>query len=141
MECQQFHFTRSILPIMIIIFQQKTDLLPALIKDDSFAAYGNSLSMKSYDLYKRCEVIALPKQYGHSQMGFTVPKNSSLKSPFTFFITQLIESGTIDRFKTIYDKQEQVCPSYEGKPIGIPKFFSVIGIFLLGVGLSFLWFL
>ena len=41
---------------MIIIFQQKTDLLPALIKDDSFAAYGNSLSMKSYDLYKKCEV-------------------------------------------------------------------------------------
>ena len=136
-----YPFTCHILPNVTIMFQQKTDLLPALIKDDSFAAYGNSLSMKSYDLYKKCEVIALPKQYGHSQMGFTVPKNSSLKSPFTFFITQLIESGTIDRFKTIYDKQEQVCPSYEGKPIGIPKFFSVIGIFLVGVGLSFLWFL
>ena len=125
----------------IIVLQEKTDLLPALIEDDSYAVYGNSLSLRSYDLYKRCEVIALPKRYGHSQMGFTIPKNSSLRSPFTYFITKLIENGAVDRFKIMYDTQEQICPSYEGKPIGIPKFFSVIGIYLMGVGLSLVWFM
>ena len=121
--------------------KKKTDLLNVLMKDDSIVVYGNALSQKSYDFYKKCEVIALPRKYGHSQMGYTIPKNSSFTSSFTYFITQMIESGTVDRFKSIYELEPQVCPTYEGQPVGIEKCFSLFGILCIGAGLSIIWFL
>ena len=121
--------------------KEKSDLLNALMKDDSTVVYGNPQSQKSYELYKKCKVIALPKKYGHSQMGHIIPKNSSFTSAFTYFIAQMIESGTVDRFKSIYQFEPQVCPTYEGQPVGIEKCFSLFGILCIGAGLSIIWFL
>lgn len=111
------------------------------MNDENLVVYGNALSQKSYDLYKRCEVIALPKRYGIAQMGYVIPKNSSFTPAFTFFINQLIESGTVDRIKEIYKGEDQVCPTYQGKPLGIRKCFSLFGILSFGGGISLLWFL
>ena len=111
------------------------------MKDDSMVVYGNALSQKSYHHYKSCDVIAIPKKYGISQMGYVIPKNSSFTAAFTFFINQFIESGTVDRIKEIYKSEDQVCPTYQGKPVGIAKCFSVFGILSVGGGLSVVWFL
>ena len=106
------------------------------MKDSQIVVYGNSLSQNSYDLYKQCAVIALPKKYGMSQMGFVVPKNSSLKSAFSYFINRFIESGSIDRLKRKYKLGEQVCPSYIGKPLGMESVFSMFWPFVVGLTLS-----
>ena len=111
------------------------------MNDDQLVVYGNALSQKSYDLYKRCDVVALPKKYGIAQMGYVIPKNSSFTPAFTYFINQLIESGTVDRIKEIYKGEDQVCPTYQGKPLGIRKCFSLFGILSFGGGLSLLWFM
>ena len=111
------------------------------MNDENLVVYGNALSQKSYNLYKNCDVIALPKKYVITQMGYTIPKNSSFTAAFTYFINQFIESGTVERFKKIYKAEDQVCPTYEGKPVGIEKCFSLFGILSFGGGLSLVWFL
>ena len=111
------------------------------MEDDDIVVYGNALSQMSYELYKKCEVVSLPRKYGHSQMGYTIPKNSSLTAAFTYFISQLIEGGTVDRIKSIYELEGQICPTYEGKPLGIQKCFLIIGIICIGAGLSVIWLL
>ena len=111
------------------------------MEDDSVVVYGNALSQKSYQYYRSCKVIALPRKYGIAQMGYTIPKNSSFTAAFSYFITQFIESGTVDRIKEIYKSEEQVCPTYEGKPLGVEKCFLLFGILSIGGGLSVIWFL
>ena len=111
------------------------------MSDSQIVVYGNSLSQKSYDLYKKCAVVALPKRYGISQMGYVVPKNSSLTSAFTYFINHFIESGTVARIKHLYKIEEQNCPSHMGKPLGLENCFSMFGMFLIVFGLSVICFL
>ena len=122
-------------------FKAKQELLPALIEDDNMAVYGNALSQKSYSYYKSCNVIALPKKYGIKQMGFVIPKNSSLTSAFTYFINRFIENGFVARIKQLYKTEDQVCPSYRGKPLGIRKCITLLGVLLIGSAISVLWFL
>ena len=111
------------------------------MEDDSVVVYGASQSHITYDLYKNCEVIALPRKYGHSQMGYTIPKNSSFTPMFTYYINLLIEGGTVGRIKAKYESEGQICPSYEGKPLGLRKCFLVIGALCMGAGLSLVWLL
>ena len=98
--------------------------------------YGNALSQMSYEAYKKCEVIGLPKKYGRSQMGYTVPKNSSFRGALAYYTQQMIESGTVDRMKAIYEYEDQVCPSYEGKALGLHKCFLLFALVLIGTGLG-----
>ena len=111
------------------------------MEDDGVIVYGSALSQKSFDIYKSCKAVALPRKYGFTQMGQTIPKNSSFTSAFTYYINQFKESGTVDRLKEIYKLEDQVCPTYEGQPIGIQKCFFLFGILSIGGGLSILWFL
>ena len=111
------------------------------MEDDDLVVYGNALSQKSYDIYKSCKAFALPRKYGISQMGQTIPKNSSFTAAFTFYINQFIESGTVDRLKELYKLEEQVCPTYEGQPIAIQKCFFLFGILSIGGAISLVWFL
>ena len=111
------------------------------MRDSQIVAYGNSLSQKSFELYQKCAIIALPRKYGVSQMGHVVPKNSSLTSAFTYFTNHFIESGSVARIKHLYKTNEQNCPSYMGKPLGLEKCFSLFGMILIVAGLSFICFL
>ena len=115
------------------------------MEEDKVVVYGNALSQKSYDIYKSCKVVALPRKYGIAQMGYAIPKNSSFTSAFTYYINQLKEGGTVDRLKEIYKLEDhtydQACPTYEGKPIGIRKCSFLFGILCIGGGLSIFWFL
>ena len=43
--------------------------------------------------------------------------------------------------KSIYELEGQICPTYEGKPLGIQKCFLIIGIICIGAGLSVIWLL
>ena len=123
------------------IGQTKRELLPVLMKDDRAAVYGNSLSQKSYDSYQKCSVIAVPRKYGLTQEGMVIPKNSSFKPAFTYFIRQFIENGYVNRIKQSYKSEDQVCPSYQGKPIGLRKCITSFGVLWIGVALSFLFFM
>ena len=107
--------------------------------DASFAAYANALSMKSYDEYLTCKIIEIPPKYIPFQMGYKIQKNSSFYEAFSFYITQMKESGVVDRIKVTYQGKDQVCPTYEGKPLHLRQCFSALMIMSLGIGLSLVW--
>jgi len=111
------------------------------MEEDNVVVYGNSFSQKSYESYKSCKVVALPRKYGREQIGYTIQKNSPLTSAFTYFINQFQESGIVDRIKEVYKVEDHVCPTYEGQPVGIRKCFFLFGILSIGGGLSIIWLL
>ena len=111
------------------------------MKDGDLAAYGNAVVLKSYDVYKKCEVIALPKKYGLSQEAFVISKNSSLTPAFTYYLKQFIENGLVSRIKQMHKTEDQVCPSYQGKPLGLQKCITLFGIISFGAVSSVLWFM
>ena len=110
------------------------------MEDPSFAAYANALSVKSYEEYLMCEIIAVPPKYFPFQMGYTIQKNSSLYDVFSFYVTQMKESGVVDRIKVNYDGKDQVCPTYEGKPLHLRQCCSALVIITFGVIVSLVWF-
>ena len=111
------------------------------MSDDQIVGYGNALSQRSYEFYKKCDVIALPKKYGIKQMGSVIPKNSSFAPAFTYFIKQFIEKGDVDRIKQIYKPEDQICPTYKGKPLGLRKCITSFAILLIGGAISGIGFL
>lgn len=104
----------------------------------SFALFGDSLSQKSYDGYKHCKFIEIPRKYGNYPSGFTLPKNSSIEPVFRYYVKRLLESGSVDQIKTVYEKSSgnQVCPNYDGKPIGLNKSFSLFAMYFTAIFLS-----
>ena len=59
----------------------------------------------------------------------------------TYFINRFIENGFVARIKRLYKTEDQVCPSYRGKPLGIRKCITLFGVLLIGIAISALWFL
>jgi hypothetical protein len=106
--------------------------------DPSFAAYANALSVKSYEEYLKCDIIAVPQKYFPFQMGYTIQKNSSFFDVFSFYINQMKESGVVDRLKMLHEEKPQVCPNLEGKPLHLRQCISTLCIIALGMGLSFI---
>ena len=109
------------------------------MEDPSFALFGDGLSHKSYDSYKTCKLIEIPKKYGNYPCGFTLPKNSSIGPIFQYYVKRLLQSGSVDKIKSVYEKtyEGQVCPNYEGKPIGMHKFFSLFVMYITAAIVSF----
>ena len=108
--------------------------------DASFAAYANALSVKSYEEYLKCDIIAVPPKYFPFQMGYTIQKNSSFFDVFSFHINQMKENGIVDRLKMLHEGKHQVCPNLEGKPLHLRQCFSVLCIIGFGMGLSLICF-
>ena len=109
------------------------------MEDSEFAAYANALSMKSYEQYLSCQIVAIPPKYFPFQMGYTIQKNSPFFDAFRYYITQMKESGEVDKIRVSYKGKEQVCPTYEGKPLALRQCISGFGIILLGITLSLVW--
>ena len=107
--------------------------------DPSFALAGNALSHKSFDSYKTCDIIEIPKRYSSYPAGYTIPKNSSIKPIISYYVKRLIQSGSVDKIRSVYEKTygSQNCPNYEGKPIAMYKSFSIFGMLILATLLSF----
>ena len=122
-------------------------ILDMIAEKDSYAAYlGNNFPNGEYymcESYITCKVKVVP--YVISEYlggGWTFAKDSSFLPIFTHYVRIMKESGSFNRIESSYNERKgmpsQVCPSYEGKPIGMKKVFSVFVILLLASGLSFL---
>ena len=111
------------------------------MENPSFALFGDALSQKSTYGYKTCKFIELPKRkYGNYPSGFTIPKNSPFTPIFQYYVKRMLENGNVVQIKTIYEKSygEQICESYEGKPVGLNKSFSLFAMYIGAAILSLL---
>ena len=70
------------------------------------------------DGYETCEFIALPAKYDFGFEAIGLQKNSPYLDVFNYYILQLMEKGAYDQIGKKYGVSSQVCPDYNGKPIG-----------------------
>ena len=115
-----------------------------IVEDPTYAAYIQTYKgrLRICQRYANCEVVAIPHVIDKTgDGGWIFKKGSALWPIFNFYITRLKERGAFDRLKSSYDDlvgPDQLCTEYDGKPIGIYKSFSLLGIIFIGTGLSIL---
>ena len=103
--------------------------------------------MGNNEHYRNCEVVVIPHViYNSAGAGWIFPKNSPLLPIFTHYVTSLMKEGALyKRISATYAKNPgapcQVCPEYDGAPIGPEKVFSLFGLMFGGVGLCVITFL
>ena len=116
-------------------------------EDPSYVAY-----IKAYkgrlglcQMYTSCKVIPLPQIISKNLGGGWILKKDSAFSPIlSYYVSLIKESGAYDKIKASYDafiEQDQICSHYDGRPIGIHKAFSLLGVILVGISISLLLFM
>ena len=123
---------------MFYLIQYK-DLISAILKDPDSAAYAEA-GKKYDDAYRQCQFIDTGKTIYTSQLAWAIPKYSPYDGVFTYSINKLKEIGAIQRYALKYKVQDQLCPSYSGKPLGIKQCFTAFGVLLVGSLAGALWF-
>ena len=121
-------------------------MLDHVVKDDSFAGYlmttSKSGAMTDCDKWVECRVVVIPEVI-HKTLGsgWIFPKRSALLPIFNYYVQTIKEGAVFSRIvESYYDRKgmpDQVCPEYDGKPIGLEKSLSLLGVMLVGVCLSF----
>ena len=118
-----------------------------VVEDPSYVAYIKAYEgrLRLCEMYTSCEVIPIPqivsKNFGG---GWILPKDSSFSPILSYYVSLIKESGTYDKIKSSYDAfvgPDQMCTDYDGKPIGIHKSFSLLGVILVGISISALLFM
>ena len=73
--------------------------------------------------------------------GWLFPKGSPFLPIMQYYVSILLEAGIYERIRSSYldrDGKGQTCPDFDRSPIGPHKVFSLFGIIVLGIVLSFL---
>ena len=117
-----------------------------IVKDDSYAAYmmHESGYVSGCKKWIECEVVVVPHII-HKVLGagWTFPKFSPFLPMFRHYANKMNEGGIMDTIIGSYSDRkgpDQICPKYDGKPIGLEKCFSLFGIMCSGLGLSIIVF-
>ena len=118
-----------------------------MVEDPSYVAYIKAYKgrLRLCNTYTTCEVIPIPqivsKNFGG---GWILPKGSPFYPIFSYYVSLIKESGSYDKIKASYDSfvgPDQMCTDYDGKPIGIHKSFSLLGVILVGIFVSAILFM
>ena len=114
------------------------DLVKSLLRKSSLVVYGGQ-SIKSYEAYFSCKIVDTGVSFYREQLAFAMPKKSPYFDLFYFHINRLKESGKVQRYKQIYERNPQSCPDYSGRPISIEQCFTTFIIVSCGFVLSMTW--
>ena len=85
-----------------------------------------------FDEYLECEIIALPAKYDFATMAIAMQKHSPFLGLINHHIRQLEEKGVKQQIMEKYEVPPQVCPDYNGKPIGYVNCGTAFLILLAG---------
>ena len=82
--------------------------------------------------YDSCDFIALPSKSDFSYEAFGLQKNSPYLEFINYFILKLMENGAVEKILLKYKTPSQVCPDYNGEPIGYINCGSAFIILAIG---------
>ena len=85
--------------------------------------------------------MALPKKYDLKPYAFGFQKNSPFLPLFDFHLKKLQEKGTIDKILKEYESRPQICPDYNGLPLGFDTCISAFLVLAAGMAFGSLFFL
>ena len=124
-------------------FQQYScEAFDMVTEDDEYAVYKRQYGFPTdCERYRKCEVVHSPFYVSTTfGSGWLFPKNSPFYPIFLKHVRLVLEKGIVKRIQKSFDPKEslpnQICPTYDGDPIGIKKSFSLFGIVLSGVVIS-----
>ena len=77
--------------------------------------------------------MALPKKYDIKPYAFGFQKNSPFLPLFDFHLKKLQEKGAIDKILKEYGSKPQICPDYNGLPLGFDTCVSAFLVLIFGM--------
>jgi hypothetical protein len=87
--------------------------------------------------WSNCEIASIPyvvdKDLGS---GWIFPKKSAFLPIFKYYISRMKEGAIYRRIISSQGMPRRICPEYAGKPIGLEKVVSLLGVIILGAGFS-----
>ena len=117
-----------------------------IAEDDSYAGFyvNGGDGIITCDVLTNCQVVVVPHViYQLMGAGWIFPKRSALLSMFKVHVSAIKERGVAQRIETSWASRlkgtpSQICPDFDGQPIGINKAFSLFGLMAIAAGLSIL---
>ena len=110
------------------------------IENPSIALYRDFISMASFQIYKDCEVLAIPAKYRYTPCGFALQKNSPYLDLFNYYLTEMRDKGMSQKIISKYEPGTQVCPDSSGLPLGFDNCFTAFLALLGGMSLGLILF-
>ena len=96
-----------------------------------------SAELGGCEKWSNCEIAVIPyvvdKDLGS---GWIFPKKSVFLPIFKYYLSRMKEGAIYRRIMSSQGMPSRICPEYAGKPIGLEKVVSLLGIIMFGTGLS-----
>ena len=88
-----------------------------------------------------CKMIVIPAKYNFKPYAYGFQKDSPYLPMFNYYLKEMREKGSLKQILDKYESPPQVCPDYNGKPLGFGAVFTSFGILAVGVILGIVLFL
>ena len=111
------------------------------IENPSIALYRDFISMASFQIYKDCEVLAIPAKYRYTPCGFALQKNSPYLQLFDYYLIEMRDKGMFQKILSKYEPGAQQCPDLNGLPIEFNMCFTAFLALLGGMSLGLILFI
>ena len=82
--------------------------------------------------YAACKILALPTKYNQMPMAWGFQKHSPYIPLFNHYLKELREKGSFDKIFSNYEPPPQVCPNYNGLPLGFDSCGAAFLAFMVG---------
>ena len=96
---------------------------------------------RSMQQFTDCKMIVIPAKYNFKPYAYGFQKDSPYLPMFNYYLKEMREKGSLKQILDKYESPPQVCPDYNGKPLGFGAVFTSFGILAFGVILGIVLFL
>ena len=109
-------------------------LMNLMMADPKIAVYSDSILYENTPEYGRCDILSIPARFDKSTTGYAFQRDSQYVQLFNHYLNIIYEEGISEKIFKTYESGGQVCPDYNGLPLGFDSCISSFIVF--GVGLS-----
>ena len=85
-------------------------------------------------------MIVIPAKYNFKPYAYGFQKDSPYLPMFNYYLKEMREKGSLKQILDKYESPPQVCPDYNGKPLGFGAVFTAFGILAVGIVLGIVLF-
>ena len=111
----------------------KKALIDQIIRDPGYTLFDNYFSVITFDAYKSCEIMDIPKAYDPKAFAYAFAKDSPYLPIFNYYLHLLRESGSIDQIMERYvSDEEPACTESSGEALGFDNCFTAFILLLSG---------
>ena len=96
---------------------------------------------RSMQQFTDCKMIVIPAKYNFKPYAYGFQKDSPYLPMFNYYLKEMREKGSLKQILDKYESPPQVCPDYNGKPLGFGAVFTSFGILAFGLILGIVLFL